>query len=55
MANTWGTHWGEEGYFRIARGDNECLIEEFVLGVWPRKKRSSRLRQKRHRERLAIW
>ena len=53
VANTWGNNWGEEGYFRIARGDNECLIEEFVLGVWPRKKRASRMRQKRHRERLA--
>lgn len=25
--NTWGTQWGEGGYFRILRGENECNIE----------------------------
>ena len=48
-----GTGWGEDGFFRIARGNNECMIEEFVLGVWPRQKRAPRRREKRHRERLA--
>ncbi|CAL6000961.1 Cathepsin_B [Hexamita inflata] len=28
MRNTWGTSWGEQGYFRIERGTNECLIEQ---------------------------
>lgn len=30
-AQSWGTWWGERGYFRIARGVNECSIEEYVL------------------------
>lgn len=25
--NTWGNHWGEDGYFRILRGENEVSIE----------------------------
>lgn len=33
-ANSWGTGWGEDGYFRILRGSNECEIESFVVGVW---------------------
>jgi len=27
VANSWGTGWGEKGYFRIAKGNNECGIE----------------------------
>ncbi|KAL3869952.1 hypothetical protein ACJMK2_042572 [Sinanodonta woodiana] len=33
-ANSWGPDWGESGYFRIVRGNNECQIESFVIGVW---------------------
>ncbi|CAH1254878.1 TINAGL1 [Branchiostoma lanceolatum] len=34
VANSWGKQWGEDGFFRIVRGENECQIESFVLGVW---------------------
>lgn len=33
-ANSWGPWWGESGYFRIVRGENECDIEMFIIGVW---------------------
>ncbi|XP_056640720.1 tubulointerstitial nephritis antigen-like [Diorhabda sublineata] len=35
VANSWGTNWGENGYFRILRGENECEIESFVIASWP--------------------
>jgi hypothetical protein len=25
--NTWGTDWGEKGFFRILRGENDAMIE----------------------------
>ncbi|KAF7995500.1 hypothetical protein HCN44_006607 [Aphidius gifuensis] len=32
-ANSWGTSWGENGYFKIAKGINACAIEYYVVGV----------------------
>lgn len=34
VANTWGERWGLNGYFKIARGENECEIEQFVIASW---------------------
>uniref|UniRef100_A0A0K0CX24 Pept_C1 domain-containing protein n=1 Tax=Angiostrongylus cantonensis TaxID=6313 RepID=A0A0K0CX24_ANGCA len=31
VANSWNTDWGENGFFRIRRGTNECGIEEIVV------------------------
>ena len=30
MANSWNADWGDDGFFKIIRGRNECGIEEFV-------------------------
>merc|ERR1711977_531057 len=30
VANSWNPYWGEQGYFRIKRGGNECGIEDGV-------------------------
>merc|ERR1711924_265167 len=30
VANSWNPYWGEKGYFRIIRGQNECGIESSV-------------------------
>jgi cathepsin B len=30
VANSWNPYWGEKGYFRIKRGNNECGIEDGV-------------------------
>lgn len=35
VQNSWGKEWGDDGYFRIIRGKNECQIESSILGVVP--------------------
>ena len=33
IANSWNRYWGEDGYFRIRRGVNECGIEDWPLAT----------------------
>ncbi|XP_059287926.1 cathepsin B-like protease 3 [Lycium ferocissimum] len=35
LANQWNRGWGDDGYFKIRRGTNECGIEEEVVGGLP--------------------
>ncbi|EPB66535.1 papain family cysteine protease [Ancylostoma ceylanicum] len=36
VANSWNTDWGENGYFRIVRGLNECGIEHAIVAGLPK-------------------
>ena len=31
VANSWSTAWGDSGWFKIARGTNECGFESEVV------------------------
>ena len=35
VRNSWGPSWGDGGYFKIARGTNECGIEENIVVGFP--------------------
>lgn len=35
VKNSWGVEWGEGGYFRIRRGQDECAIESMAVEVVP--------------------
>ncbi|KIH62533.1 papain family cysteine protease [Ancylostoma duodenale] len=34
IANSWNTDWGEDGYFRMVRGTNNCEIEKDTVSAW---------------------
>ncbi|KAL1439064.1 hypothetical protein MTO96_047524 [Rhipicephalus appendiculatus] len=36
VANSWNTDWGDNGFFKILRGSNECRIEEIVFAGIPK-------------------
>jgi len=38
VANSWNPYWGEKGYFRIRRGNNEVGIENQVTANGPNDK-----------------
>lgn len=38
LANQWNRGWGDDGYFKILRGTNECGIEEEVVAGLPSSK-----------------
>lgn len=36
VANSWNTDWGDNGYFKIKRGNDECGIEGQISAGLPR-------------------
>ena len=36
LANSWNEGWGDQGFFKIKRGNNECGIEGSVVAGLPK-------------------
>ena len=36
VRNSWGTHWGEQGFFRVVRGINNMMIESDCAWATPK-------------------
>ena len=36
VANSWNDSWGEKGFFRIIKGENECGIEDYAVTGMPK-------------------
>ncbi|EDO34588.1 predicted protein [Nematostella vectensis] len=36
VANSWNSDWGDEGFFKIKRGNDECGIESGIVGGLPK-------------------
>lgn len=36
VANSWNSDWGDNGFFKILRGENECGIEDGVVAGIPK-------------------
>lgn len=36
VANSWNNDWGDNGFFKIRRGNNECGIESEVVAGMPK-------------------
>jgi len=36
IANSWNPTWGDHGYFKIRRGNDECGIEDEIVGGIPK-------------------
>ena len=37
LKNSWGRSWGEDGYIRIIKGKNACLVKETASGATAKK------------------
>ena len=35
IKNSWGPNWGDNGFYRMIRGSNNCKIEENCMGAYP--------------------